>query len=228
MQLSTLRFFFSGIVLKLRRPKFFLISRLCPLEHFSCDILDVGIANNSLSEWFSVFPATRSYTGIDLNTDPATIPSSLHSKIKLINYDLNSRNISELYPLKFDLICAAHVLEHTNESYQVLHDLISLLRNGGYIYIEYPNLRSLKNTFLSSYNFYGDNTHVFPPDTHLLLDVCRVNRLRVVDYGTALAPVKFLFSLFFSIYNLCMFKPGWRDHLLYIDRKVDYLIAKRE
>ena len=55
----------------------------------------------------------------------------------------------------------SHVIEHLHNGDQVIQGLIPKLKKGGYIYIEYPGLRSTKlPSMRNTLNFYDDPTHV--------------------------------------------------------------------
>jgi hypothetical protein len=54
-----------------------------------------------------------------------------------------------------------HVIEHLHNGDQVIEKLINKLKDGGYMYIEYPGIRSTKLPSMhGSLNFYDDPSHV--------------------------------------------------------------------
>ena len=125
------------------------------------------------------------------------------------------------------MICVSHVLEHLRSPYSVVSDLVSLLRPGGLMYLEYPNLRSIKRSWVSSYDFYGDSTHVQPVNTALVIESCRSLDVQILDYGLCLPAGKLVFSTFASLVRLMRVHPGWRDPLLFLAGMVDFVLIKK-
>jgi SAM-dependent methyltransferase len=123
-------------------------------------VLDVGSGNHSAQRMKKVFPNCK-YYGLD--------------RIKTFNNDENDYDLMEkfyeidLTTLKFegipnnffDVIIISHVLEHLYNGELVLLSLIEKLKNNGYIYIEYPGIRSTRlPSMRGTLNFYDDKTHV--------------------------------------------------------------------
>jgi SAM-dependent methyltransferase len=218
-------------VLALRKPKYSIIGGLLKKRRLgSYNVLDVGVANNSQCEWLSVFKGTAIYDGIDY-VRPSGFSDGLGPNGKTVCHfyeaDLNRVQPSELVSQKYDIICASHVLEHLLNPYSLVPDLLNVLNPGGIIYLEYPNLSSVQRSWVSSYWFYGDSTHIQPVSTSMIIESCRGVESQILDFGRCRPIGKLIFSGCASLSKLCLLRPGWRDPLLYLAGMVDFcLIGK--
>lgn len=221
----------SPTALRFRKPKFTLISQA--VRHFSISqlkVLDVGIANNSQSEWLAVFPKTLRYDGLDawdagsFRRNESVLDRTL-SRFYQVNLDncMPSAAIEDQY----NIICASHVLEHLAHPYEVISDLLGLLDKGGILYLEYPSIASLRPSLLSSYNFYGDSTHVQPIDSALVVDRCRGSRVRFHRAGKCLTIGKAIYSSGVALSRLLRMRQGWRGSLLYVAGMVDCCLIQK-
>jgi hypothetical protein len=219
-------------VLALRKPKFSIVLDLVERRGLSAfSVLDVGIANNSQVEWMEVFKNTARYDGIDCVRPSGFLDDAgMHGDTACCFYevDLNCSRPCEFINRKYDVICVSHVLEHLLSPYSLVLDLLELLNPNGFIYLEYPNLASIQKSWVSSYYFYGDSTHVQPVNTSLVIEALRGMDAQILDFGPCRPIGKLVFSGLASLSRLILLRPGWRDPLLYLAGMVDFcLIAKR-
>lgn len=227
-----MRLAYDPRILALRKPKYSILRNLIKEREFtSLSVLDVGIANNSQSEWLKVFRNTALYDGLDLARPSSFLEGpNLNTKTvcRFYEADLDRSRPSDLINQKYDVICVSHVLEHLLDPYALVPDLLNILNPSGIIYLEYPNLLSVQKSWLSSYYFYGDSTHIQPINTSMIIECCRGLDAQIIDFGHCRPIGKLVFSGLASLSRLCLLRPGWRDPLLYLAGMVDFcLIGKR-
>jgi SAM-dependent methyltransferase len=112
--------------------------------------------------------------------------------------DLTKLDFSSIPDNHFDFIMMAHIIEHLHNGDQVIKGLIPKLKSGGYIYIEYPGLKSTKLPSMSgSLNFYDDSTHV---RVYSLSEIREVlgNKFEILSYGSR-RNLAFLIAMPFKI-----------------------------
>ncbi|MFN5920593.1 MAG: class I SAM-dependent methyltransferase [Bacteroidota bacterium] len=122
-------------------------------------LLDVGAGSNSPTTTKKFFPKCE-YHGIDRgnyrNSD-----ADFKAMDAYYEMDLTELKFDQIPNDFFDVIIMSHVIEHLHNGDQVIQGLIPKLKKGGYIYIEYPGLRSTKlPSMRNTLNFYDDPTHV--------------------------------------------------------------------
>ena len=104
--------------------------------------------NNHLSQWkaidigcgigalvSSLEKETAFAIGYDSDRTAIKIGKSLWNS----NIYQNDSDISQKYNQDFDLLCMSHVVEHLPNIKQSLHNILSILKPNGYIFIEVPN-----------------------------------------------------------------------------------------
>lgn len=75
--------------------------------------------------------------------------------------DLQKDDLSCIDNNYFDVIIFSHVIEHITNGLVVLEQLISKLKSGGRIYIEFPSIKSFSlPKAIGTLNFCDDQTHV--------------------------------------------------------------------
>lgn len=130
-------------------------------------VLDAGCGNHSPTLTKKYFPCAT-YHGIDVsawNNTSTDVSNTDH----LFTIDLeNTAALLNTIPSGFyDAVICSHVLEHLANPYDTLSALAQKVREGGVMYIESPNSRSLRlpsarRSFLGIHgclNFYDDPTH---------------------------------------------------------------------
>lgn len=123
-------------------------------------LLDIGTGNHSASKTVSMFPACE-YYGVDLNKDYNNSEEDFKVMKSFYEMDLTLLDFHVIPDNYFDGIWMVHVIEHLHNGDQVIEKLISKLKVGGYMYIEYPGIKSTKLPSMhGSLNFYDDPSHV--------------------------------------------------------------------
>lgn len=167
--------------LRKRTPKFYYLQRSFGQKRFS--ILDVGAGNHSASKTKKLFPNCE-YHGIDHETynndrnDFFAMDDFYKINLTLLQF----KSIPDNY---FDFIRMSHVIEHLYNGDKVIEHLIPKLKSGGFIYIEYPGMKSTKLPHMDgSLNFYDDPTHVRVYSVRELTDLFKNNNFSVISSGT--------------------------------------------
>jgi hypothetical protein len=52
-----------------------------------------------------------------------------------------------------------HVIEHLNRGLEAVLELSYKVKDGGYFFIEFPNVNSLSRSIYCNYHFHCDSTH---------------------------------------------------------------------
>jgi SAM-dependent methyltransferase len=123
-------------------------------------LLDIGAGNHSASKYKRAFPNCE-YHGVDLDKNYNNDENDFKQMKAFYEMDLTKLDFSSIPDNYFDFIMMAHIIEHLHNGDQVIEGLISKLKSGGYIYIEYPGIQSTKLPSMNgTLNFYDDDTHV--------------------------------------------------------------------
>jgi SAM-dependent methyltransferase len=126
----------------------------------SFKLLDVGVGNHSASKTVSLFPSCE-YYGVDLNKDYNNSEEDFKVMKSFYEMDLTQLDFHLIPDNYFDGIWIVHVIEHLHNGDKVIENLISKLKSGGYMYIEYPGIKSTKlPSMYGTLNFYDDLSHV--------------------------------------------------------------------
>jgi hypothetical protein len=123
-------------------------------------LLDVGAGNHSATKIKSVFPSCE-YHGLDLNKDYNNSEEDFALMHAFYEMDLTQLKMETIPNNYFDGIWLVHVVEHLYNGEEVMKALLPKLKPGGYMYIEYPGIKSTKlPSMYGSLNFKDDPTHV--------------------------------------------------------------------
>lgn len=124
-------------------------------------ILDVGCGNHSPSRTKRCYPNCR-YYGLDKSREYNISKEDFQCMEEFYEIDLsNSSNLDMIPNEFFNCLILSHIIEHLENSENVILHLLNKLKKNGIIYIEFPSpnsvhLPSMKGTL----NFYDDPTHV--------------------------------------------------------------------
>jgi SAM-dependent methyltransferase len=144
--------------LKGRNSKFIFLNRSFGDKAFK--LLDVGVGNHSASKTVSLFPACE-YYGVDLNKDYNNNDEDFKVMKCFYEMDLTKLDFHLIPNQHFDGIWIVHVIEHLHNGDKVIENLIGKLKTGGYMYIEYPGIKSTKlPSMYGTLNFKDDLSHV--------------------------------------------------------------------
>ncbi|HET7000870.1 MAG TPA: class I SAM-dependent methyltransferase [Puia sp.] len=147
-------------------------------------LLDIGTGNHSASKTVFMFPACE-YYGVDLNRDYNNSEEDFKVMKSFYEMDLTLLDFHVIPDNYFDGIWMVHVIEHLHNGDQVIEKLLSKLKVGGYMYIEYPGIKSTKLPSMhGSLNFYDDPTHVRIYSVKELTDLFNKTGCSVLKGGT--------------------------------------------
>jgi SAM-dependent methyltransferase len=133
-------------------------------------ILDVGCGNSSVARVKSLLPKCD-YTGIDVGDYNQTDYSkNLMDSYLIFEPNKFSSGIRALGQNTFDVVISSHNIEHCDDPYTTLLEMLYVLKPGGSIYLSFPCSKSIN--FPSRYgtlNYFDDDTHkANPPDFDLI------------------------------------------------------------
>ncbi|MEI8052469.1 MAG: methyltransferase domain-containing protein [Bacteroidota bacterium] len=147
-------------------------------------LLDIGAGNHSASKIKNVFPDCE-YHGVDLERDYNNSASDFALMSGFYEMDLTRLDMSSIPDNYFDGIWMVHVIEHLYNGDEVILKLLPKLVNGGYLYIEYPGIKSTKLPSMhGSLNFKDDHTHVRVYSVKELTVLLEQNNCKVLKGGT--------------------------------------------
>ncbi len=146
-------------------------------------LLDIGAGNHSASKTKKWYPNCE-YHGVDLDKNYNNDESDfkvMHSFYEMNLEELNFGVIPDNY---FDFIMMAHVIEHLRNGDDVVEQLLTKLRPGGLIYIEFPGYRSSQLPHMDgTLNYYDDPTHVRIYSVPELMNLAMRNNMKVLTGG---------------------------------------------
>jgi SAM-dependent methyltransferase len=164
----------------------------------SFTLLDIGAGNNSAKKTKFVFPNCK-YYGVDLEKDYNNEAENFTLMEAFYEMDLTKLQFNEIPNNYFDAINMVHVIEHLHNGNKVIEGLLSKLKKGGYIYIEYPGQKSTKlPSMYGTLNFYDDPTHVRIYSTQEIATILANNGFDVLKKGTR-RNIYFILSMPFRI-----------------------------
>lgn len=141
-----------------KSPKFLYLYKSFQERPFR--FLDIGAGNHSASKTKWLFPNCE-YHGLDLNKDYNNSESDFQAMTAFYEMDLTRLQFDVLPDEHFDAIWMVHVIEHLHNGEDVLRGLLPKLKKGGFLYVEFPGVKSTKlPSMYGSLNFYDDSTHV--------------------------------------------------------------------
>jgi SAM-dependent methyltransferase len=169
--------FFKG-----RNSKFVYLKKSFGNRDFK--LLDVGVGNHSASKTVALFPNCE-YHGVDLNKDYNNSEEDFRLMKSFYEMDLTKLDFHLIPDVYFDGIWIVHVIEHLHNGDKVIEGLIKKLRPGGYMYVEYPGIKSTKlPSMYGTLNFKDDLSHVRVYSVSELTKLFESNGCRVLEGGT--------------------------------------------
>jgi SAM-dependent methyltransferase len=164
-----------------RNSKFIFLNRSFGGTAFK--LLDVGVGNHSASKTVSLFPACE-YYGVDLNKDYNNSDEDFKVMKRFYEMDLTKLDFHLIPDQYFDGIWIVHVIEHLHNGDKVIENLIGKLKTGGYMYIEYPGIKSTKlPSMYGTLNFKDDLSHVRVYSVKELTGLFERNGCKVIKGG---------------------------------------------
>jgi SAM-dependent methyltransferase len=186
-------------------------------------VLDVGVANRSAMEMKCVLPECV-YHALDREVTFDDTERSLIARF--VTADLELDPLRSLIGAGYDLIVINHVLEHIGNGLDVLANAIACLRPGGMLYVEVPNILTLRRRAdRFHYHFHDDPTHkrLYTPEQ--LCNAVMDAGGKVIECGAANTPVKRWMSYPRAVWGLL--KGVTVGHLFVHNRRgITYLVAQ--
>lgn len=172
----------SYIIKRLELPvKFKRFYKLFKDKEFK--ILDVGCGNHSPQITKKYFPKCE-YYGIDRELYNLDAFDLMKMK-EFYHFELTPYNLRKIPDNFFDVIIMNHIIEHLPNGLEIIAIITQKLKEGGFIYIEYPSVKSLKMPSLKgTLHFSDDPTHI---KLYNLVDVCNIlldNNFKIIKAGT--------------------------------------------
>jgi len=169
--------FFRG-----RNSKFIFLKKSFGNKSFN--LLDVGVGNHSATKTVSLFP-NCTYYGVDLNREYNNSDEDFKVMKSFYEMDLTKLDFHQIPNEHFDGIWIVHVIEHLHNGDLVIEKLIEKLRPGGYMYVEYPGIKSTKlPSMYGTLNFKDDLSHVRVYSVKELTGIFQKHGCRVLEGGT--------------------------------------------
>jgi len=165
-------------------------------------LLDIGAGNHSASKTKKWFPNCE-YHGLDLNKNYNNDENDFKLMESFYELNLEELNLDSVPNAHFDFIMMAHVIEHLKNGDQVLVKLLAKLKPGGYLYVEYPGIRSTRLPRMKgTLNFFDDDTHVRVYSLTELYNLFLKNNTEIIKGGTRKYIPNILMMPFKVIHNL--------------------------
>ncbi len=147
-------------------------------------LLDIGAGNHSASKTKKWFPNCE-YHGLDLNKNYNNDENDFKLMQSFYELNLEDLNLDSVPNAHFDFIMMAHVIEHLKNGEDVLVKLLAKLKPGGYLYVEYPGIRSTRLPRMKgTLNFFDDETHVRVYSLTELYNLFLKNNTEIIKGGT--------------------------------------------
>ena len=127
-------------------------------------VLDVGAGTHASARMKEYFPNCE-YHGIDRTKSYHNSEEDIRRMSAFYEMDLTDRKFDAIPNAYFDVVVFSHVLEHLPNALDVLGDLLSKVKPGGLVYVEYPRFKSISFPRMrGTLNFFDDPTHVYLHD----------------------------------------------------------------
>ncbi len=147
-------------------------------------LLDIGAGNHSASKTKKWFPNCE-YHGLDLNKNYNNDENDFKQMKSFYELNLEELNLASVPNSHFDFIMMAHVVEHLKNGDEVLVKLLDKLKPGGYLYVEYPGIKSTQLPRMKgTLNFFDDDTHVRIYTLTELYNLFLNNNTTIIKGGT--------------------------------------------
>lgn len=129
-------------------------------QHRPFTLLDVGAGNHSAYKTKTFFP-NCAYFGLDQSKYYNNSEEDFSCMAGFYEMDLTELDFQKIPDNFFDAIWIVHVIEHLYNGDKVIEGIIAKLKKNGFMYVEYPGIRSKKLPSMhGTLNFYDDPTHV--------------------------------------------------------------------
>lgn len=164
-------------------------------------ILDVGAGSHAASITKQWLPKCH-YTGIDISKNYNNVEADFEAMDEFIQMDLTKLEFDRIPENKYDMMVMSHVIEHLHNGDKVIAELISKLKKGGIIYLEFPSERSVNfPSKRETLNFYDDPTHCRIFSVKEVSAILIQNHLSILSAGTRRQMLNIILMPFKIIYQ---------------------------
>jgi hypothetical protein len=184
-------------------------------------ILDIGLDNESISRAKLVYRNIETYHGLDIRDLSEAERKSVDDFYLL---DLDSDNLEDLQDNFYDLILMNHVIEYLNRGLDAVLNLSYKVKDGGYFFIEFPNINSLSRNIYRDYHFHCDSTHKHIYSISEVANTLLSNNFKVISAGYS-RPYFKIVSLFPKALKELIF--GKKPSLSHMSNKISYVYARK-
>jgi len=107
-------------------------------------VLEIGCAGGATGKSLKEQLPVQSYVGVDISPEAAVIAKNYLDRVIVANIE-ETDLVAEhgISPGEFDLVLALDVLEHLYNPWDILAELTSFLKPGGYIVASIPNIQNI-------------------------------------------------------------------------------------
>lgn len=157
-------------------------------------LLDIGCGYNAPSKVKKYLPLCE-YHGVDLEMVGLDDEDRAFMR-RFYAVNLDHDRLDGLPDSYFDAIVMSHVIEHLRNGEIALDRLITKMKPGGFIYVEYPGLGSLSapSTRKGFLHFSDDPTHVRLYSTYEVVNAMLARGLTILDAGTRRDRIRLLLT----------------------------------
>ena len=147
-------------------------------------VLDIGAGSHSASITKQWLPDCH-YSGVDISKDYNNDEADFKAMDEFYQMDLTKLDFSTIPENRYDLIVMSHVIEHLPNGDQVIAGLLSKLKKGGIIYLEFPSAKSVDfPSKRETLNFYDDPTHCRIFSVKEVSELLTKNNFSILSAGT--------------------------------------------
>ena len=164
-------------------------------------VLDIGAGSHSASITKQWLPDCH-YTGVDIAGSYNNDEADFKAMDEFFEMDLTKLEFAGIPDNKYDLIVMSHVIEHLHNGDKVIAGLLSKLKKGGIIYLEFPSARSVHfPSKRETLNFYDDPTHCRIFSVKEVSDILEKDHLSILSAGTRRERMNILLMPFKIVYQ---------------------------
>ena len=191
-------------------------------------VLDVGCGFGAARK-FTKFCPRCEYSGLD--RDKAfLLPDDVSRMHRFYEADLETSDLSCIPDGHFDAIILSHVIEHLRNGEDCLRRLVSKLKSGGVIYVEYPGVRSLAVPHATGggfLHFHDDPTHVRLYSVSEVVNTLLSSGCQIVSAGTRRDAIRLLLSPFLALRGLIVRGSLWSGRLWDLYGIAEFVMARK-
>jgi 2-polyprenyl-3-methyl-5-hydroxy-6-metoxy-1,4-benzoquinol methylase len=155
------------------------------------NFLDVGCGKGFLVREAGV-SGWNAY-GVELNAGLAGAASAYWQTDRILSSDLKS--LTERFGGYFDVINASQVFEHLTDPLETTHELMVLLRNGGILSLDVPNVHSVKYLLRGGGQF-DPTAHLYHFSAKTLANLLVKSGLEILEVRTGFASPRLTAKVF--------------------------------